>query len=275
MSDICSRYSVTTVLTAPYAVSQIVQTKGMRPFESVRGFMIGGSNVSQAMGNSLQRLLSNGRVWPCYGSSECGYVADSFRVSRYGACGVPTQNVEIKILDENGSALGANQTGEIWAKTKSLFLGYFEEPEVTSKTVVDGWVAMGDLGYFDDDGFLFFVARKKEMLKFNNFQVCPLELEVIIDEIEFVKHSCVVGVNRECDGNDLIFAFVVKDPEAQDLTAGAIEDFVNGKVIDAKKLRGGVHFIDRMPLTPSGKILSREIQKLAVEIYDRNVKTNK
>lgn len=74
---------------------------------------------------------------------------------------------------------------------------------------------MGDIGYFDDDGFLFFVARKKEMLKINNFQVCPSELEAVIVEIEGVQNSCVALFSRDCDGNDLLF-------EVKNLAVGTV-----------------------------------------------------
>lgn len=105
------------------------------------------------------------------------------------------------------------------------------------------------------------------MLRYNGFQVYPTELEMIIDEVEGVKNSCVVGVFQESSVNDLVFAFVVKEENAKNLTAGDIENYVNKRVIDHKKLRGGVHFVDALPLTPSGKILRRKAKEMAIEIH--------
>lgn len=266
MFDICSCFNVTTVCSATFAVSKILQDLEMQPFESVRGFMVGGSVVTESMCKSFQLLLPNGKVWACYGCSENGFLADSLRVSRYGSCGIPSQNVLIKIIDKDGNSLGPNQTGEICVKTKILFSGYFEDPEVTSKTIVNGWIELGDIGYFDDDGFLFFVSRKKEMLKYNGYQVYPSELEAIIDEIDGVKNSCVVGFTQE-SGNDLVFAIVVKNPEGKHLSERDIVTYVNARVIDAKNIRGGVLFIDAIPNTPSGKVLRTEAKELAFKLY--------
>lgn len=256
------------MFTAPFAVSQILQhADSMQSFESVKGFMIGGGVASESMCKSLQVFLPNGKIWANFGCSECGFLTDSFKVSRFGSCGVPSQNVQIKIMDEDGRNLGPNHTGEICVRTKVLFSGYFGDPQATAETVVNGWIHLGDVGHFDDDGFLFIVGRQKEMLKYNGFQVYPSELEMIIDEIEGVKNSCVVGVTRETDSNDLVFAFVVKDTDAEDLREVDIENYVNERVIDAKRLRGGVHFVDAIPLTPSGKVLRRKAKEMAIKIH--------
>lgn len=266
MHEICTRFGVTTALAGPYAVSLILREENMKPFETVKGFTIVGGFVSESMGRSMQKLLPNGKVWPCYGCSEGGFISDSFRVGRFGSCGVPSQDVQVKIVDDDGKNLGPNQHGEICIKSKMPFLGYFGEPEETARTVVDGWIQLGDIGHFDDDGFIYVLSRKKEMLRYNGFQVYPTELEMIIDSIEGVKNSCVVGVFNEKTVNDLVFAFVVKEADAKNLTASEIENYVNEKVIDHKKLRGGVHFVDALPLTASGKILRRKAKEMAIEI---------
>jgi acyl-coenzyme A synthetase/AMP-(fatty) acid ligase len=80
--------------------------------------------------------------------------------------------------------------------------------------------------------------------------------------------SSVVGIFEENQGNDLIFGFVVKDPLNIQLTEDFIMNHVNNKVIDAKKLRGGVHFLDALPMTPSGKIQRPEVKKIAQKIYE-------
>lgn len=82
--------------------------------------------------------------------------------------------------------------------------------------------------------------------------------------------SCVVGVFEENKGNDLIYAFVIKDPAKSQLTEEFIKDYVEGKVIDAKKLRGGVYFRDAFPMTPSGKIQRNVVKKIAQKMYENN-----
>lgn len=91
----------------------------------------------------------------------------------------------------------------------------------------------------------------------------------MINDIDGVKNSCVVGIFEEEKGNDLIFAFVIKDPSKAKLTEDEIADYVHSKVIDAKKFRGGVHFVDSFPLTPTGKIKRADVRVLARKYYDK------
>lgn len=175
-------------------------------------------------------------------------------------------NVQMKILDDVNVRLGPNETDEIHVKSFYLMLGYFQQEEKTREAFDDeGWMRMGDLGFFDDEGFLHITGRKKETMKFNNFQVLPAELEELINSIDGVEGSSVLGVLDENLGNDIIFAFVKKSSNSN-VNEQDIVDFVHGKVIDAKKIRGGVHFVDSFPLTPSGKVKKNELKKVAEKI---------
>jgi 4-coumarate--CoA ligase len=155
--------------------------------------------------------------------------------------------------------------GEIYTKRAAQFLGYLDEPEKTAEAFEDGWFKTGDIGYFDDEGFLFFVDRKKEMLRYQGFQVTPTELEGIINEIKGVVSSCVVGVFDAVNSNDIIHAFVIPH-ESSGLTEEFIHEHVNGKVIDQKRLRGGVHFVKSFPLGLSGKVDKKIMRGKAEEI---------
>jgi acyl-coenzyme A synthetase/AMP-(fatty) acid ligase len=133
----------------------------------------------------------------------------------------------------------------------------------TKEALVDNWFHMGDIGYIDNDGFLYVSDRKKELLKFNNYQVTPSELEeIIMNEIDGVISSCIVGVLDENSGNDIIHAFVIID-DASSLTEDYVLEYVNNKVIDPKKIRGGVHFRKEFPLLASGKVNRIELKKIA------------
>lgn len=265
--EICERYQVTTFLTNPYAISKIVQIPNLKPLESMRAFIATGTLFSESLSKKLEPLVPNGKVMVLYGTTEAGFIAGAFQKQRFGSCGYPTTNVQIKVLDDSGNLLGPNQIGEIYCKPKFLFSGYFEDLEKTAETLVDGWIKTDDTAYFDDDGFLFFIDRKKAILRYDAFCfLYPSKIEAIIDTVKGVRYSCVVGVPDE-SGNDIIFAIVEKDLQAEDLSAVKIENFVNGQVSDPEKLRGGVHFIDRIPLTMSGKIKRHEAKKFAEEIY--------
>ena len=91
-------------------------------------------------------------------------------------------------------------------------------------------------------------------------------------EIEGVIDACVVGVHEENKCNDLIFGFVIKDPSFDKLTEKEILDYVNSRVEDEKKLRGGVHFVDAFPLTPSAKVKRNVMRQVAKDYFDKNIK---
>jgi 4-coumarate--CoA ligase len=270
MIDIIDRFKVTTTLSPPSAIASLVHSSQMRPLKSLEHFMASGSIVSKSLCESMQPFIPNGAISTVYGTSEGDFLAVCFGFTRFGSVGKPSTNVQIRLIDEEGNNLGPNQEGEICFKTPVTFSGYLDDPEKTKESVKDDWVFSGDLGYFDDEGFLFIVDRKKDMLKFNNFQVYPSELEEIINGIDGVVNSCVVGIFEEDKGNDLIFAFVIKDLQKLELKQEDIVTYVNTKVIDAKRLRGGVHFIESLPMTPSGKILRRKVKEIAKEMYDKS-----
>jgi acyl-CoA synthetase (AMP-forming)/AMP-acid ligase II len=136
---------------------------------------------------------------------------------------------------------------------------------MSRKTFSDGWFRTGDMGYYDEELFIYVTGRKKELMKFRNYHVNSIELEGIIDEINGIVRSCVVGISDRRSGNDIIHAFVITD-RTKAITEKDVHEFVNQKVIDAKKLRGGVHIVDSFPLLPSGKVNRMELKKVAMDM---------
>lgn len=159
------------------------------------------------------------------------------------------------------------EKGEIYINVDIQFNGYFEEPEKTRETFNGEWFKTGDIGHFDDEGFLYVTDRKKELLRYQGFQVMPSEIEAIINEIKGVMSSCVVGVFDPVNSNDIIHAFVIAE-HASDVTENYIIDYVNERVIDQKRIRGGVHFVKSFSLGLTGKVdrkvmMARAEEKIA------------
>lgn len=116
-----------------------------------------------------------------------------------------------QIVDDDGNTLNINEIGEIYVKSPTMFLGYAGNPDETRQAFdVHGWLKTGDLGYFSEDGEIFVVDRKKEMIKYLNYQVAPSELEGCILQIEGVRAVCVVGIPDILVG-DLAAAVIVKE----------------------------------------------------------------
>ncbi|KAG5670854.1 hypothetical protein PVAND_001088 [Polypedilum vanderplanki] len=266
--NIIEKFKVTQVSTGPYLVNNLLQLDNLELLETIKMWMIPGAKASQLICDRLKNFVPNGLVNPCYGSTECDFITTNYNGKKLGSCGQVFYNNQIKIIDDNGNALSNNQQGEICVKKVLEFTGYLNETENT-KEVYDGeWFKTGDFGYFDDEGYLYIVDRKKELLKYNYMQVAPSELEAIINEIDGVVSSCVVGVLDENTGNDIIHAFVIVD-EFCKITEQEIEDYVRKRVIDQKRIRGGVHFVEKFPLTASGKVYRKELKNLAAEKFTK------
>lgn len=187
--------------------------------------------------------------------------------------------------DTSEFCTAANESGEICVRIAGLpILGYWANPVASADAVdADGWLRTGDVGRFDVAGNLYVIDRIKDMLKYRNVQIAPVELEAcVLSECKWlVAECCVVGV-PDGAGSDLVAAVVVRrklldgselDP---DEVAEAVESAIEVRFSDAKRLRAGVWFVNRMPLTPSGKVVRRRVQEMVVGWWqERNEKIEK
>ncbi|KAL7013480.1 hypothetical protein ACKWTF_015416 [Chironomus riparius] len=265
--DIVDRHKVTVVFSSPRFCSLLLKSKKIRKMNSMRAHILGGSVFTEKLLKDLEEYFPNGKSMVGYGITEADAIAvPSEDEGIIGlSSGYPFIDVQIKIFNENGAALGPNEIGEIYYKTAVPFSGYFGEPKKYAEAFdAFGFVKSGDAGYFDNYGHIYIKDRIKHMIKsIGSYKVTPTEIESIINEIDGVIQSCVVGVFDEEVFYDKIHAFVIKDQARDDLTEEFIVNFVNGRVIEQKRITGGVHFVDKFPMTPSGKVLNRELIKMA------------
>ena len=112
------------------------------------------------------------------------------------------------------------------------------------------------------------VDRKKELMKYYNYQITSSEIETIIDEIDGIVSSCVVGVPDGETGNDIIHAFVIVD-KSKGINENFVLEYVNKKVIDPKRIRGGVHIVDSFPLGLTQKVDRKAVREMAKNLYKK------
>jgi acyl-CoA synthetase (AMP-forming)/AMP-acid ligase II len=173
---------------------------------------------------------------------------------KYGSVGVPAPSTEVKIVHlETGEELGRNEEGEVCIRGPQVMKGYLNNPEATAATIdADGWLHTGDIGYADDDGHFYIVDRAKELIKYKGFQVAPAELEALLLTHPDVADAAVIPCpDDEC--GEVPKAYVVLKGDA---TGEQLMNYVADRVAPHKKIRG-VEFIDKIPKSPSGKILRR------------------
>ncbi|WP_269412484.1 class I adenylate-forming enzyme family protein [Lentibacillus daqui] len=198
-----------------------------------------------------------------YGLSET-HTCDTFmpiNQIKYGTCGIATYDTEFRIVDlETGEDLPPGQQGEIAVKNPGVFKGYLNRPEATEATLRDGWVFTGDIGMVDEDGYLYFNGRVKEMIKSSGFSVFPEDVEALLSDHEAVSQVAVVGVPDKNRGES-VKAFIVLKPEYKNnVTEDEIVDWARDHMA-AYKYPRNVEFLEQLPATSSGKILRRLLRE--------------
>ncbi|KAJ8962647.1 hypothetical protein NQ318_001040 [Aromia moschata] len=229
---------------------------------SVKDIVSGAAPLGDEIQNMVSKRLGV-EVRQAYGLTETGVVTCTPPgVQKCGTVGKVVEDVELKIVDtSSGRILGNNLVGEICCKGPGFMKEYKNDWEATKEcTDEDGFLHVGDIGYVDDEGYLYIVGRIKEIIKYKGFQVPPAQLEAILAKHPDVKDVGVVGRPDERAG-ELPTALVVRQP-ATEITERRLIDYIAERVSVEKQLHGGVVFVNEIPKTSSGKILRRELIKL-------------
>ena len=199
-----------------------------------------------------------------YAQSECPAATvlaqrhhDPSVPGRLSSCGKPVATIRLTLLGDDGRPVATGEPGEICLQGPCMMDGYWNQPELTAETIVDGWVHTGDMAACDDDGFLTIVDRKKDMIVSGGFNVFPREIEDVLTTHAAVAGAAVIGVPDEKWG-EAVTALVVLRP-GQDVSPDELIALVRDRKgpIAAPKT---VEFIDTIPLTPVGKANKRELR---------------
>lgn len=225
------RYKVTVTITAPTQVAMLLQSPDINntDLSTLVRYYAAGSAVSEELCQRINKFLpSEMRI--AYGMSEvAGMASSSVFPTRSGSVGSLITGIQVRILNDQNELCGPNEDGEISLWIEPPFQGYWNDEESTAAIFdEDGWMHSGDIGRFDDDGYLYFVDRKKDMMKYCGYQISPTELEAIVLGASGVSAVCVVGVPDE-EFNDLATAFVVRRNDEEYVTEEEIFDLVKGK----------------------------------------------
>lgn len=234
---------------------------------SLHTVLSGGAPLSKEVIEGFSEKYPSVGVLQGYGLTEStgiGASTDSLEESRkYGTAGLLSPSMEAKIVDpESGAALPVNRTGELWLRGPSIMKGYFSNEEATASTLdSEGWLRTGDLCYIDEDGFIFVVDRLKELIKYKGYQVPPAELEALLLTHPEIDDAAVIPFPDK-EAGQVPMAYVVKKPGTA-ITESQVMDFIAKQVAPYKRIRR-LAFVASVPKNPSGKILRKDLIKLAV-----------
>lgn len=220
------------------------------------------SALPQPMKEKIIAYFGTGLLHETYGSTEGGIVTNlppDKQLSKINCVGLPFHGAEIELRNEAGEPVRAGEPGELFSRNFSSFSAYWNRPDETAETLQsDGWSSVGDIAMRDEEGYIYIIDRKKDMIISGGINIYPRQIEAVIESIEWVKEVAVVGV-RDSRWGEAIKAFVVKrDPLA---THGEREIFEHcTRHLAGFKQPRAVEFIDSLPRNAGGKLLRRQLQ---------------
>ena len=213
-----------------------------------------------------------------YGLTETGLVVgmppgEAERMIGSGSIGVPVPGADVRLLDESGDEVPAGEPGEIWIRAPGLFKAYLNRPDATAETLVDGWLRSGDLGRRDEEGFLYFLGRLKDIIRRGGENVAAAEVEEVLRAHPRVFEAAVVPVPDELRGEEVKAYIGLVEGESPDLVPP--EELIEhcATELAAYKLPRYIAYRDEFPRTPSMRVrkseLIAEVEDLTADAWDR------
>ena len=180
------------------------------------------------------------------------------KLQRLASIGKPLSDVEIRIVDEDGESVSVGDSGEIVARGQRLMQGYWNQEEATRETLRGGWLYTGDLGYFDEDGYIFLSGRAKDFIKRGGEMIAPEEVEQILHSHPAVDEAAIIGI-PDVEWGERVRAVVVRKPGAE-LTGAELIEYCRPRMAGFKRPEDVV-FVDELPRNPMGKVLKRVLRE--------------
>ena len=276
--DVIAEYGISKLFMVPAAMRLCLQHPNCAEtdFSSIKYMLYGASPIPLDLLREAIRVFQCGFV-QLYGMTETTGSATylppqdhdpSGENEKMKSAGKPMPGVKLKVVDDDGNALPPREVGEICIWSKANMTGYWNLPEATAKTLVDGYVHTGDAGYLDEDGYVYVHDRVKDMIVSGAENIYPAEVENAIFGHPAVADVAVIGVPDDKWG-EAVKAVVVLKPGEQ-TSVDSIIAFARERIAGFKCPKS-VDFIKELPRNPSGKVLKRELRKPYWEGRDRMV----
>ncbi|MBH05711.1 MAG: AMP-dependent synthetase [Phycisphaeraceae bacterium] len=275
------KYRVTNMFGAPTMIKLLVDSPAISQFDhsSLKAIVYGGSPM---LVEDLTRAIK--RFGPClvqlYGQGESpmtiSYLPHEDHVlngtnkqmKRLASAGIAHTDVEIAIVDGQDRQLPTGECGEIVTRSDLVMKGYWQNPEATAKTLRNGWLHTGDVGYLDEDGYLFLMDRSKDLIISGGENIYPREIEEVLVQHQAVREVAVIGVPDPKWGESI--KAVISLLPSESVTEEDLIDFCKQHIASYKKPKS-IDFMDELPKNNYGKIVKRELRDRYWKDRERSV----
>ncbi|MEK4030030.1 AMP-binding protein [Pseudobacillus sp. FSL P4-0506] len=267
-------HEITTTFMVPTMLYRLLDQARKIDYDmsSMRSIFYGASPISQ------KRLKEAFEVFgpimrQQYGMTECNIVITRLSKSAHiwayhnnaevlKSCGKPCLFTEVRLIDDKGNDVKPFELGEIIVKSPAMMVGYYQRPDLTQESIRDGWFYTGDIGRWDENGYLYIVDRKKDMIITGGMNVYSSEVERVVNQHPSIALSACIGVPHPDWGEAV--CIVVSLREGLTCTSEQLIDFCKQRT-SKYMIPKVVHFLDKFPLTPIGKIDKKALRKMFAE----------
>ena len=229
-------------------------------YASLKSIVSNAAPLSQNQKERIVEYFGSGLLHETYGSTEASIVSNlrpADQLDKQNCVGLPFNSTLVRILDDNGDECAADEVGELYSRSPCSFNGYWKRPEETKAAFKDGWITVGDLARRDEEGYLYIVDRKKDMIVSGGINIYPRQIEDVLVRHPAIVEAAVIGVPDEKWGERLK-AYVVVEPE-QRLSADDASQYCHVE-LSSYKVPREFEFIDKLPRNASGKILKTSLR---------------
>ena len=268
--DLIQKERVTTGFMIPPMITALLEHPQLGDYDvsSLRCVLFSG--VPMAVETLKRTINTFGNIFfQCYGTTEFGPLTlitpegqvvggPPEKVRRLASCGIEAPNVEVRLVDDEGKDVAPGQVGEVIGRGDNIMKGYWKMPQATEEALKGGYIHTGDLATMDEDGYLYLVGRKKDLIVSGDKTIYPVEVEEVIYQYPGVVEAAVIGIPDEKLRESIRAAVVVRQGEK--VTAEDILEFCRQRLPDYASPKSVV-FVERLPRNPAGKILRRALRE--------------
>lgn len=230
-------------------------------FNSLRAFISGAAALQPKTLDAMAKKFKGATLLEGYGLSEASPAVcmNTFKKQKAGSVGTALYGYEMKIVDDDMNEVNFGMIGDIIVKGDNVMQGYLGRPTATEETIINDWLLTGDVGYMDDEGFLFIVDRKKDLIISKGINIYPREIEEVIDIFEGVGVSAVIGIVDEKSGEAPVVYIELKEG-VETLDEIGLKKYMRESLANYK-IPKQIHIIPELPKNATGKVLKRVLKE--------------